>query len=126
MAHSSLILKSLDDFALRTYVGSNTPPSNSSFRRRLNQRSTPASSWGNCCPDHLFLSARRMLHCIALRLPDRRNGTERTVCAPHVRSLSGHWLGRPPPITIILGSISPWANSPHKDGSRPRSKRQKL
>src|SRR3978361_1900664 len=41
---SSLILKSLDDFALRTDVGSNTPPL---VRWRLNQRSTPASLLGN-------------------------------------------------------------------------------
>ena len=41
------------------------------FRRRLNQRSTPASSLGNCYPHHLFPGARRMLHRIALRLPIR-------------------------------------------------------
>jgi hypothetical protein len=64
MAHSSLILKSLDDFALKL-AGSNTPPSNSDFRLRLNHRSTSVSSLGNCYPDHLFHGARRSLHRIA-------------------------------------------------------------
>ena len=44
---------------------------NSNFRRRLNQRSTPALSLGNCYPDHLFRSARRMLHRIALGYPTK-------------------------------------------------------
>src|SRR5258708_5237675 len=58
-----LILKSFDDLALKTYIGSHTPPN---FRWRLNQRSTPVSSLGNCYPDHLFHRARRLLHRIAL------------------------------------------------------------
>jgi hypothetical protein len=45
MAYSSLILKSHNDFALKTCVGSNTPP-----------------SLDNCCPDHWFRGARRLLH----------------------------------------------------------------
>jgi hypothetical protein len=66
MAYSSPILKSLNDFALKTYVGSKTPPLNSNFRRRLNHRPTPVSSLGNCYPDHLFHGARRLFHRIAL------------------------------------------------------------
>src|SRR5260370_18297079 len=77
MVYSSLILKSLDDFVWKPYVVQIRRHSN--FRRRLNQRSTPAWSLGNGYPDHLFLGARRLLHCIALRLPDKRNGAGRTV-----------------------------------------------
>jgi hypothetical protein len=57
---------SLDDSALKTDVGSNTPPRNSHFRRRPNHRSTRVSSLGNCYPDRLFHRARRLLHRIAL------------------------------------------------------------
>jgi hypothetical protein len=72
MAYSSPILESLNDFALKTHVGSNTLPGNSSFRRCLNH---PVLSQGNSYPDHLFQSARRLLHRIALN--DGSRGDDR-------------------------------------------------
>ena len=81
--YCSLILKSRDDFALRTCVGSNGRRE-TDFRRRLNQGSTRASSRSNRYPDHLFLIVRRMLREIARRLSSKRARTGRAVCAPDV------------------------------------------
>jgi hypothetical protein len=63
MAYSSLVLKSLNDC-----------------------RFNFGSLLGNCYPDHLFLGERRLFHCIALRLPNKRNGALRRA-EPRINSL---------------------------------------
>jgi hypothetical protein len=45
--------------------------------------STTVSSRGNCYPDHLFQSARRLLHRIALN-DDSRGGDQRTPLKAHI------------------------------------------
>src|ERR1043166_9167051 len=89
MAHSSLILESLDDFAARM---------------KSKSKSNSGLSTGNCYPGHMFPCPRRLLYRIALGLGWRSQLPHE----PTVAFSRFHWidqLGRSLMVVIALGTL---------------------
>jgi hypothetical protein len=80
MARASLILRCLNDFALKAYAGSKYTAVKLGLAAATG-RSVLVSPLGNCYPDHLFHCARRLLHRIALHV----DGMDRPCLRRHWR-----------------------------------------